>query len=107
MTIKQIILTIALTAITLLVKGQEKYEYVIIEYNSKGWIAISTDNGEFIKEDVDNKKYNTSRSSCTPLLAKVKEYEEKGWTVMTYNTFADGGAYDHWAYLRRPKGDRK
>jgi general stress protein CsbA len=37
------------------------------------------------------------------LLSKVKEYQEKGWAVVTFNTASSGQGFKYITYLRKKK----
>jgi hypothetical protein len=102
---KSILFTTLILTFALSVQSQDKYEFTIIEYSTfEGKLAISKDGLEFGSEKVDV----GSGFNANPLLAKVKEFQEKGWEIMSFNTLLAGNNTNrnneiYFAYLRRKK----
>ena len=109
MKIKQIIPTIALLFLTLLIKAQNKHDYMYIEYSTGDFyaIAISVNGKEYKKEKADFSIHEKSGFNANPFLLKVKEYESNGWEVMTLNMQLKGGGEVYFAYLRKESSDKK
>jgi hypothetical protein len=108
---KQILLTIALLFTSLLFKAQEKYEYLIIEYNTRNWIlSLSIAGIEYKSEKADFSNQEKSGFNANPFLLKVQEYEDKGWELINFNSLVSGPntlAETHFAYMRKKKTDKK
>ncbi|MBX3163998.1 MAG: hypothetical protein KF900_05915 [Bacteroidetes bacterium] len=111
---KKILLTIVLFTLVAFAKAQDKYEFMTVHYEfnslSKGELQISIDGDEFLKEDVELKKKEKEHFNANPLLAKVKEYQSKGWEVMNFHSYGFGNGFGsnsnvlvHTAYLRKKK----
>ncbi|MBL7936093.1 MAG: hypothetical protein JNM51_09845 [Bacteroidia bacterium] len=99
---KKILLTIIFTALISIVRAQDKYEYMIIEFDTfKDKISVSIDGKEFITEKVDHGNQERSAYNANPFLLKVKEYQDKDWDVMSFNSSADGNIERHFAHLRK------
>lgn len=106
MKIKQIILTIAFSFATLLINAQDKYEFMNINYTSTYKLAVSIDGKEFSIEKIDLPKNESHEQNANPFLLKVKEYQDKGWEVMTLDTqvYGDTGfKFAYSGYLRKKK----
>ena len=106
----KIILTIIFLFVTVInMNAQQKYEFMTISfyYNvSSKEILISIDGKEFLKEEVKMEKKDADYCNTNPLLSKVKEYQDKGWEVMSFHTVNTAGSsigYNHIAYLRKKK----
>ncbi len=84
--------------------AQDKYEFMTITYELSGSssITMSIDGKEFLSEKVSLPKGSNSEFNMNPLLAKVKEFQDKGWEVMSFNT-AVSTFYFHIAYLKKKK----
>ncbi len=103
---KQLLFTLALFLSVAFIKAQDKYEFMIIEYTTfKYEIGISIDGKEFQKEKADFTSQEKSGYNANPLLLKVKEYQDKGWELMNFNSAINGGttAEVHFAHLRRKR----
>jgi len=84
---KRIFLTIAfLLAVVLFTHAQEKYEFMIIEYQNFG-LSMSIDGVDYKFEEPDFTGQKRTSYNTNPLLNKVKEYQEKGWEVMNFETY--------------------
>lgn len=107
---KQIILTIALLFTTLLTIAQDKYEFMIIEFTTyKNIISVSIDGKEYIEEKANYAGQEKTGYNANPFLNKVKEYQDKGWEVINFNSTINGGTTSevHFAHLRKKKVDTK
>jgi hypothetical protein len=84
--------------------AQDKYEFMAINYQiaNPSLIAVSIDGVEFSKEKVSLPKESNDVLNINPLLLKVKEYQDKGWEIVSFHT-ATGSYYFHIAYLRKKK----
>lgn len=104
---KKILLTIALFTFVAFVNAQEKYQFMSISYTDYGGmrreLQISIDGNDFLVEDIELKKKEKATFNTNPLLAKVKEYQDKGWEVMNLYTTAVVSSVFHTAYLRKKK----
>lgn len=99
-----ILLTIVFLMFAYYSKSQDKYEFTIIEYSTfTSSLSISKDGIDFGSEKIAV----GSGHNANPLLLKVKEFQDKGWEVMSFNTLLGGNNNDfnkvHMAYLRRKK----
>jgi hypothetical protein len=109
---KKILLTITLLALTLFINGQDKYEFLTIEFNtSLSILTVSIDGDNYIKEVVELPKAERL-SNSNPVLKKVKEYQDKDWEVMSFNNhtiaLSTVMTYNvYFAYLRKKKVDKK
>ena len=86
-------------------QSQEKYEFAILEYSTyDGLLSISKDGLEFSKEKTEA----ASGYNANPLLTKIKDWQEKDWEVMQFNTVLAGREGNknneiYFAYMRRKK----
>lgn len=96
---------------SLFISAQDKYEFMIIEYNhsAKNQIALSIDGKEFITEDATFINQKESVLNSNPLLIKVKEYQDKGWDVINFETLPAANLISktYLAYLRKKKVEKK
>lgn len=82
--------------------AQDKYEFMTIIYQPAIQLNITID-GKFFSEKVElSKEDRNNILNTTPLLLKIKEYQDKGWEVMDINTFGGPFIY-HSASLRKKK----
>jgi hypothetical protein len=63
--------------------NNEKYDYAVIEFDSKV-VCISSTNGEFEQRKVT--KLSTVGSDRTEFLNIIKEMNDKGWQVVNVGT---------------------
>ncbi len=101
---KHLFFTIALFFSIAFMNAQDKYEFAIIEYNTFHYdLSVSIDGKEYKKEKVDFSNQEKSGFNANPFLNKVKEYQDKGWEVMSFNSSTLGGGSQevHFAYLRK------
>ena len=107
--IKKSILLVLLVFSAFVNMAQEKYEFMTITYYitlSSKVTLISIDGKDFLKEEVALEKEAADKCNTNPLLLKVKEYQDKNWEVMSFNTVlapTNTVGYLHIAYLRRKK----
>ena len=105
---KQIFFTLAFMMSVLLTKAQDRYEYMMIEFDHslKKEIQISIDGNQYIEEKADYSSTAHVSHNLTPFFKKVHEYEEKGWELMTFN-YLFGGTSNSLpvaiAYLKKKK----
>ena len=101
---KKLFLIAALVISANIAFAQDKYEFMAINYQvgSPTVIAVSIDGVEFSKEKVSLPKESNDPLNINPLFSKVKEYQEKGWELMTFN-FSAPGYYFYVAYLKKKK----
>ena len=106
---KQFLLTFALVVASLITSAQDKYEFMIIEYSSISFeVLVSIDGLEFKKEKANFSNQDKSGYNANPLLNKVKEYQDQGWEVMSFNSTIGGTSAEmHFAHLRKKKTDKK
>jgi hypothetical protein len=109
---KHILFTIALTTVVLLTQAQEKYQYMVIEFDRllKNEIQISLDGKEYLEEKADYGTTENAKHNVTPLLRKVSEYQDKGWELMnmeTFNACGSGVCNSYFAYMRKKKEEKK
>jgi len=89
-----------------LVKAQDKYEFMTISYVSRFKISVSIDGTQLIEQKVILKTEEDDEQNANPFLLKVKEYQNKGWEVMTLNTALNSSStrnFVYVAYLRKKK----
>lgn len=107
---KQIILAVLFTAASFAGKAQEKYEFMIMEYNtSYKMVNISIDGKEFLK-DKAGPNHDKSGFNANPLLEKVSEYQDQNWELMNFNAAMAGQNANeevYFAYLKRKKTEKK
>ncbi|MDP1801013.1 MAG: hypothetical protein Q8L81_06660 [Bacteroidota bacterium] len=99
-----LLFTVALFFSIAFMNAQDKYEFMIIEYSTiKFDLGISIDGKEYKKEKADFSSQEKTGYNANPLLIKVKEYQDKGWEVMSFNSAINGGttAEVHFAHLRK------
>ena len=101
---KKLLLVAVLLVSASIAFAQDKYEFMTINYyiTMSRTIAVSIDGKEFLSEKVESPKEKEWLLDTTPLLLKVKEYQDKGWEVMSFNTAGGGGIF-YIAYLRKKK----
>ncbi|MES2133064.1 MAG: hypothetical protein V4506_11985 [Bacteroidota bacterium] len=84
--------------------AQDKYEFMTINYLTQRTITISIDGEIFLKEKVELSKEESTEFNTNPLLKKVKEYQDKGWEILNFNSYGQiNGGINHIAYLRKKK----
>ncbi len=82
----KIIITALFIVFNLCVQAQDKYQYMIIEYRAfTTTLFVSIDDATFTKENIEMSKEERDPLNSSPLLKRVKEYQEKGWEVMSFN----------------------
>lgn len=85
--------------------AQDKYQFMTINYESyTNGMCISIDGETLLKEKVDLPKNENTNLNTNPVLKKIKEYQDKGWELVTFETYPFGGgfpAYD--AFMRKKK----
>lgn len=107
---KNILLTLALVIFSLTIKAQDKYEFIIIQYSEQAsYLTVSASNATLTEERIELPK-NEKYFNGTPFLTKVKEYQDKGWEVMSFNNIANGNGGNvnnlvYFGYLRKKKID--
>ena len=99
---KQITLTISFLIFSFFLVGQDKYEFIVIEYDQYDReVVISVDGKEVLKEEV--KVDNAERYSANPLLKRVSLYQDKGWEVIHFSNSVVNAFTYYSAYLRKKK----
>lgn len=110
---KKIFLILLGLVLTLCVKAQDKYQFMIIEYSTLDTkIAVSIDGREYYTEEINFENITKSGYNANPLLGKIKKYQDENWEVMSFNTqvvCSGNGINKHssncdeifFAYLRR------
>jgi hypothetical protein len=83
--------------------AQDKYEFMTINYSAiDNIVGISIDGKEFLTEKTESSKGKHSYMDTNPILLKLKEYQDKGWEIMSFNS--GSGSYNmYFAYLRKKK----
>lgn len=101
---KKIVFVAVLMISATIAFAQDKYQFMVINYQvgTPSSIAVSIDGVEFSKEKVSLPKESNDVLNVNPLLLKVKEYQDKGWEVVTFN-FSAPGYYFYVAYLKKKK----
>lgn len=104
----QIILAMGLFFLSLSYKAQEKYDFMTIAYDaSYREMVISVDGKKSMVVEVDLEKSERGLLNSTPMLQKVKKFQEQDWEVVTFNTtgFTVGSATRlvYITYLRKKK----
>lgn len=91
--------------------SQDKYEFMIIEYNhsAKHQIVVCVDGREFVTEDANFLSQKESVLNSNPLLNKIKDYQALGWEVMSFETLPAENLVSktYMAYLKKKKTDKK
>jgi hypothetical protein len=110
---KHLFIAAALTACSFVVRAQDKYQFMIIEYSTlDNDVTMSIDGKEFLKERVDFEGQKKSGYNANPLLKKVSEYQDQDWEVMSFDAEIGGAATSNYsgnsseiyfAYLRKKK----
>ena len=80
-------------------KAQEKYEYMTINYVPRYKMTISIDGVQLLQHKVVLKKDEDDDMNANPFLSKVKEYESKGWEIMSMYTAVSGASSQNFAYI--------
>ncbi len=89
-----------------LVSAQDKYDFVIIEYTSLNGIIGSSINGEEFRKERIDPRFNPSGYNANPLIAKVKEWQDKDWEVMNFDVKMIGSNEVYFAYLRKKRSEK-
>jgi len=105
---KHIFLTLGLLFLILSAKSQDKYEFMIIEFDLqlKKEIQITIDSKQYIEEKADFSPTEKAGNNLIPLLKKVGEYQDKGWELMNFAVVVRPNEI-HFAYLRKKKQAEK
>ncbi len=79
-----ILFTIALFFSVTFINAQDKYEFMIIEYNVSFKTELRTfiNGNELLEEKAEEN--NKGKVDYNPFLKKVNEYQDKGWEVMSF-----------------------
>ena len=107
----KVFLTIMFLVLTNTIFCQDKptkYQFMVIEYVGPPgkWISVSIDGEKFSLESVVYESWEKETPNANPLLSKVKEYQNKDWEVMNFETqISSGGNEFFFAYLRKKKVD--
>jgi hypothetical protein len=100
---KHILLSIALLFASLFVKAQNKHDYMTINYQTwKSEMCISI-NGETVITGKAERPEKDTRLNSNPILKKIKEYEDKGWELATFQTNGEGNLVIYSAFLKKNK----
>jgi hypothetical protein len=85
--------------------AQDKYEFMTINYEThKKTLCTSIDGTLLSNEKVDLGKDEAIDFNINPLLKKLKEYQDKGWEVVTFTPFSYVASYpSYMAFLRKKK----
>jgi hypothetical protein len=101
------LLSIVFLTVSLMGLGQQKYEYVIIEYNSYTTkVSVSLNGQSFSSEKLTLGDQEKSPYNANPLLLKVAEFEDKGWETINFNSvslMSNSLTEIHFAYLRKAR----
>lgn len=90
--------------ITLISKAQDKFDYMSIEYYGSVRSIYVTIDSTFFTEEVELKKKERSSANNSPFLKKVKYYEDLGWELVSFDSYAFNVGYPvKIAYLRKKR----
>jgi hypothetical protein len=87
--------------------SQEKYEFMSIKFLNTGEFlhefTISMNGDQLLYEKIKLGSDERSNLNVNPLFKKVKEYQERGWEIMTFNEMlaARSTTIIYTAYLRK------
>ena len=100
---KKILLTVSIiTLYTISVFGQTKYEYCNISFSpNEQLIYVTIDNKEFTEIKVDIPKNERTIFNCKPLFDKVKEFQDKGWEIISCSDVVFGNLLAKMAYMKK------
>lgn len=106
MKLHQFILFFGFLFVNLSLNAQTKYEFMIIEYNRslKKEIVVSIDGKEFLQEKSNFQGQEESFMNATPILVKIKEYQDKGWELMNLEVILNPNSVmgrNYFAYLKK------
>jgi hypothetical protein len=105
--VKLTILILFINLLELNANGQTKYEFANITFNMYDkTLSVTIDDKEFSETKMDIPKDEKSWLNAKPLFAKVKEFQEKGWELMTFSNISSQGfltGYLTIAYMKRKK----
>ena len=109
---KQILLTIFFFTLTSIINAQNKFEYMVIEFNQtlRKEFQISIDGKQYLEETADYSPGERAMHNANPLLKKVTEYESKGWELMYFHSLAvprDQCIPVYIAYMKKTKIESK
>lgn len=102
---KKFLFAVAFVVTASIACAQDKYEFMTINYESLyNDVCVSIDGETLLTERADLPKEEDKKNLTTnPLLKKVKEYQDKGWEVMTFDTYCVGIYPSYIAYLKKKK----
>jgi len=103
---KRFALSLVALCLAFIINAQDKYEFMSIQYQPNSSICVSIDGKELLYDEIKLPKTEANPMNLNPLLLKVKEYQNQGWEVMSFNTVVAGqygSAFYHFAYLRKKK----
>jgi len=85
--------------------AQDKYEFMTINYAASLNEIVISDGNTITKEKIQLTKDEKTDSNSNPLLQKTKEYQDKGWEVINFETYSEGqyGWTHYMCYLRKKK----
>jgi len=87
---KKIFLTIVMILVSLAIKAQDKYEFIIIQYYEEAAFLTISSESEPLKTQKTDIPYKERFANGTPFLKKIKEYQDLGWEFMHYNNVIRG-----------------
>jgi hypothetical protein len=104
---RNLLLIALLSFSSLRVNAQDKYDFMIIEFDVTTDRLSVSENNKFTYEKVELPKGEKYHCNSVPLLSKVNEYQEKGWELISLDSELGGGASSgteyFFAYLRKKK----
>jgi hypothetical protein len=100
---KHILFSIALLFTSLLINAQSKNDYMTINYEAfKSKMCISI-NGETVINEKAERPEDDTHLNTNPILKKIKEYEDKGWELVSFTVPAQFNYITYSAFLRKKK----
>lgn len=85
--------------------AQDKYEFMTVNYETfRNTLYISIDGETLLKEKVDLSKDENTNLNTNPTLKKIKEYQDKGWELVTFETYSYGAGFPaYMAFMKKKK----
>jgi hypothetical protein len=109
---KHLLFVIGLIFSSIIVKGQDKYEYLAIVYSTRyDELTVSIDGQQLIREEIKLEKGDKTNLNVNPILKKISEYQDQNWELVNLTSSSAGANSSvfevYFAYLRKKKPDKK
>lgn len=97
---KKKIIVLVFTVFSLTSFAQEKWDFMIVTYFPElNLIFVANNGAETTQEEIKAEKKD--RLAGTPLLQKIKTFQNAGWEVISFNNVSGTSGKEFYCYLRK------